>query len=134
MIIRFGGKDDIVEIVKNLKFFNRALEQVDTVENYLKETGGGLVKWMQAEEDFGWEAGVVEKLKMVKGVVDKFGDDAINEYESLTSPNPKHPIYELFRNVMPDTKIFDDVFTPMKKSEFEIYLQVYQEFITPDQQ
>lgn len=128
MILRFVNKDDIIEKARNLKFFNKKLEEIDTVENYLKETGGGLLKWIKAEDDYGFEASIIEKIKMVKSVVDKFGDDAINEYERLTKkPDTTHPLYDKFRiirDIMPE---IDECFIPMKKEEFEIYVQVYQD-------
>lgn len=128
MIIKFVKKEEVLEKLNNLIFFNKNLEQVNTVENYLSETGGGLLRWMNAHEDFSFESQLIEKMKMVKSVVDEHGDKAIDQYHKLTQePDKSHPFYDIVDFLKKDLPDIDKIFIPMKKEEFEFFLTIYNE-------
>lgn len=125
MIVQFTTKEQLLARANNLKFFNKKLEEVDTVESYLKETGGGLIKWMKAEEDYNAESALIKNIKLVKNVIDKTGDDALEEYERLTKePDKSHPLFDMIIHLMPE---IEDVFIPMKQEVFVIYSEIYKQ-------
>lgn len=122
----------LTEKFSSLKFYDKNLDQVMTVNELLAETGGGLLPWINTDSDYHRETQIIEKMRMVRDVAQKFGDSAIDEYKRVTEqPDTSHPLYSDFRlvhDICPELEI-DAMFIPISKGEFENYLKVYNAVI-----
>ncbi len=126
MILEFVTTEQLIERARAMKFYNLQMEQILTVKEACE--GGGLYAWMNAERDFQSESALIGRMKLIKGVVDQYGDAAIDKYMELTTqPDKAHPFYkdfELLDNFCPELNV-KSLLVPMKKEEFEAYLEVY---------
>lgn len=129
-LVVIGGyyeKEKALEILRNLKYYNSSFEELESNEDIITRVGLfpflGSISDDKIHEDF-----LCDKMRVVKSVLLKSGDDAIDEWETLTSPNNSHFLQPI-KKMMPEENwlhdILDELSIPMKKDEFEHYLDIY---------
>lgn len=116
-----------VEFFLNLKFHNIDLVQIKSAEDWAKECGGGIANYGEAHFDLSYETQLVEKMKMVRSVVESSGSAAVDKYEALVKyPDEHHPLAEIVKRLQGFSgEDFSDWLIPMDKSEFNFWLKVY---------
>lgn len=123
----YYNKEDALKILNNMKYYKRNLELIkDESESFI-----GLIPAIRRHEEKMYEDYLVEKLKIVKSVLDKNGNEAIDAYIDLTKPDETHflqPLKSFFEKDEWLTNIFDELSIPMNKDEFEHYLDIYNQF------
>lgn len=126
-MIVFHGVPSVDFCKEKLKFFyfNEYLEQV--VEYEFK----GLIDMLINRDTYDYEMAIVEKLRIVKRVIEKVGDDSLDEYIKLTTePQYSGKLREMKKlgDIFPEYKeMLDSVFVEMNKSDFEKWLIIYNE-------
>jgi hypothetical protein len=129
MTLNFTTKDKLLQRANSLEFFKKDLTQLYTPEEYSEIKGGGLVNWINANEKYYLEKAIIDKIKIIHEVINKHGNDSINKYKEITEyPDKSHPAYYTFQ-ILKNFGIdwVDELFIPMSKKEFNIYLEIYNE-------
>lgn len=131
-LILYGGyydKAEALQILNNMKYYKRNLEPSKKID----ERSIGIIPYIKLYEDKSHEDFLADKLKTVKSILDKHGDEAIDAFQELTSPNENDFLMPLkkFSVIGEDeefSKIIDELSIPMKKDEFYHYLDIYNQF------
>ncbi len=124
-LVLYGGyyeKDKAIHILNNLKYYKGFDEKDIEVRGIL-----GYIAMCEEKmhEDF-----LIEKMKVIKSVLDKQGDEALDALQTLTSPDETHflqPIKSFFKEDDMLCDMFDELSIPMKKEEFYHYLDIYNQ-------
>jgi hypothetical protein len=128
MILQIIKENDLFEIAENLKFFDKNLNEIYSPQTISNDDG--LVGFIHAEQRYFIEKQFIDKLLLIKELVQKNGDDAIKCYENLTkNPDRNHPMYNDIEWINKFTKMdWSEVLIPMKKPEFNIYLTIFKKY------
>jgi len=130
-LIIYGGngtlsKEECLKTLENLKFYNK-----DFTRNDFKMRG--LMEIVKYERQESYEEFVIEKMIIVKSVVNLHGDAALDRYLELQEPNvPKDMYFALQISALKEfgfDQLIRDSFIPMTKDHFSHYLEVYNKYI-----
>jgi len=128
-LILVGGyfnKEKAVTILSNMKYYSSNFIEIESNEDITKRIG--MIPFlMNVAADKSEEGFLCEKMLAVKSILDKSGDEAIDAYQELTSPkeNELSDIKKFFPNDKWLADMLDELSIPMKKKEFEHYLDIY---------
>lgn len=128
MYLCYVKKDKLIEKANNLKYHNHALERTITYNQLISNHKDGLIAFIEKDQDYGFECALVDKIKLIKNVVQSRGESAIDEYIKLTRhPDINHPLYHQFRLITDLVPELKECFIRVKKQEFDVLLEIYNE-------
>jgi len=126
----YYDKKEALEVLRNMKYYNkRTLEPFE----FTAVEGLGILGYMRVYEDKMHEDFLIDKCKIVIDILNKHGDEAIDAFQKLTSPDENNFLYPLKRMFERSgdewfTEMIDELSIPMKKEEFYHYLDIYKSF------
>lgn len=131
------NKDGALKVLRNMKYYSPDLKEREWMKEDVpgSESGGfiGLIPTLMYSEERMHEDYLVERLRMVRSILERQGDDAIDAFLEITSPKPDETLDKLRdidrllgSSVMGD--MVDELSTPLTKKQFYHYLEIYNEF------
>lgn len=123
-------KEAAIKLLNSMKYYNKnTLQPFKSNEEI--QSNIGIIPYIRIYEEKMNEDYLIDKMKIIRGILEKRGNEAIDAYQELTSPDENNFLYPL-KNMFDRTdsgigNLIAELTIPMKKDEFEHYLEIYNQ-------